>query len=296
MTTPGSIASPGWRENSAAVAVLTFAMDGETPILAAGRRHAGNAMAMTHQQFEPRVGVPRLLALLADYGLRATFFVPGLTAERFPAAVAAVAEAGHEVAHHSYSHRPPTGLTELEDRAEFERGLQSLESLGVTPSGYRAPMWAATWRTPSLVKEYGMTYDSSLMDDDRPYVIETDRGDLAEVPPSWSLDDWEQYAYLPDPMIGYNIESPAKAVQMWTGELDAMRRHGCLFVLTNHGFLSGRAGRAEGLRELIEHALACGDVTFATAHEVAASVLADPAAVRREHDPYEPDPDVYPAW
>ena len=89
---------PWWLGSHACAAVLTFALDGETPILAAGRRHAGNAMAMTHQQFEPRVAVPRLLALLADYDVFATFFVPGLTAERWPAMVSAVAEAGHEVA------------------------------------------------------------------------------------------------------------------------------------------------------------------------------------------------------
>src|SRR5262249_27555084 len=157
-------AGPRWLRGHACAAVLTFALDGETPILAAGRRHAANAMAMTHQQFEPRVAVPRLLALLADYDVSATFFVPGLTAERWPAMVSAVAGAGHEVPHHSYSRRPPTDPPEAEERAEFERGLAALAKLGISPAGFRAPMWAATWRTPQLVGEYGLAYDSSLMD------------------------------------------------------------------------------------------------------------------------------------
>jgi peptidoglycan/xylan/chitin deacetylase (PgdA/CDA1 family) len=278
------------------VALLTFALDGETPILAMGRRYSEYAMAMTHQAFEPRVAVPRLLALLDDYDLQATFFVPGLVAERWPGMVTSVAEAGHEVAHHSYSHRPPTDLSAAEDRAEFERGLGALDALGIKPRGYRAPMWAATWRTPELVREFGMAYDSSLMDDDRPYLINTNRGDLVEVPPHWSLDDWEQYAYLADPHIGFNIESPDKALGMWRAELDAMRRHHCLFVLTNHAFLSGRAGRVEGLRALIEYALGTGDVAFDTAAGIAARVASDPRAERRQHQPYQPDPEVYPQW
>jgi hypothetical protein len=54
-------------------AVLTFALDGETPVLAAGRRYAEHAMVMSHQAFESQVGLPRLLELLASYSAPATF-------------------------------------------------------------------------------------------------------------------------------------------------------------------------------------------------------------------------------
>ena len=52
-------------------AVLSFDVDAESAILAVGRRYADHAMAMTHQAFGPRVGVPRILALLPEYGLPA---------------------------------------------------------------------------------------------------------------------------------------------------------------------------------------------------------------------------------
>lgn len=276
-------------------AVLTFAMDAETPILALGGRYADHAMAMTHQAFGPRVGIPRLLRLLAEYGLPATFFVPGYAADHWPNAVAAILEANHEVGHHSYSHRPPTTLSPREDRYEFERGLESLDRVGVRPAGYRAPMWAATWHTAGLVREHGMVYDSSLMDDDRPYVIGTGHGEIAEIPPHWSLDDWEQYAYLAEPAIGAHIEPPDKVVSLWTAELDGMRRHGGLFVLTCHAFLSGRASRVEGLRRLIEHALDSGAVRFGTACDVARQTLADPTTARRTHRRPAVDPSIYPS-
>jgi peptidoglycan-N-acetylglucosamine deacetylase len=283
-----------WLRGSAALAVLSFDVDAESAILARGRRYADHAMVMTHQAYGPLVGVPRLLELLDDFGLRATFFIPGLTADRYPQAVEQIAAAGHEIGHHSYSHRSPVDLGEAGERQDFERALEALERRGVRPGGHRSALWEASWRTPALVAEYGLAYDSTLMDDDKPYLLETPSGTIAELPPHWSLDDWEQYAYLPRPEIGTNIESPEKVLDLWTNELDAMRRHGCLFMLTNHPFLSGRPGRLETLRRLVEHALGRGDVEFVTAGEVAARVREDAEATTRTLRPVEVDAATYP--
>jgi hypothetical protein len=65
-------------------------------------------------------------------------------------------------------------------------------------------------------------------------------------------------------------------------------------MLTNHPFLSGRPGRVETLRRLVEHALDRGDVEFATAAEVAARVRADPGAVTRTLRPVQVDAATYP--
>ncbi|MDP8901858.1 MAG: polysaccharide deacetylase [Actinomycetota bacterium] len=278
----------------AAAVSLTFDVDAESPILAEGRRYADHAMVMTHQAYGPRVGVPRILDLLAGYSLTATFFVPGLTAERYPDTLGRILEAGHEVGHHSYSHRKPVALTEDEERADFERALAVLERLGVRPQGHRSALWAATWRSPALVAEYGLLYDSTLMDDDRPYVLETGKGEIVELPPHWSLDDWEQYAYLPEPDIGGIIEAPEKVLSMWKAELDAMRLYGCLFMLTCHPFLSGRPSRVENLRRLIEHALTSGDVEILNAGEIARRALEDPNLPRRKLSPVRVDPATYP--
>jgi peptidoglycan/xylan/chitin deacetylase (PgdA/CDA1 family) len=277
-------------------AVLSFDVDAESAILASGRRYAEHAMVMTHQAFGPRVGVPRILGLLAEYQLPATFFVPGLTAERYPQTVSAILDAGHEVAHHSWSHRSAVDLTPDEERADFERALAVLEGLGVEVRGYRAALWEATWRTPGLIAEHGLLYDSSLMDDDRPYILQTDEGDIVELPPFWGLDDWEQYAFLPRPNIGTTIKSPVAVAELWIHELDAMRRHGCLFMLTCHPFLSGRAGRLEALRMLIEAALERGDVDFRSGLEVALAARDEPATPRRRLEPTIIDSADYPQW
>jgi peptidoglycan-N-acetylglucosamine deacetylase len=271
-------------------ACLTFDVDAEAPILAESGRYARNLGVMSHQAYGPLVGVPRILELLREYSLPATFFVPGWTADRYPQTVEAILAAGHEVGHHSYAHFSPFAQTEAEERADFERALASLRAVGAEPVGFRCPSWEPGWRTPALVAEHGLQYDSSLMDSDKPYVLETGAGEIVELPVHWALDDWEQYAYIPDPPFRSAIESPQKVLDLWLSELDAMRRHDCLFVLTCHPFLSGRPHRVEVLRTLIEHAVAAGDVEFKACHEVAAMNWPD----RRSLVPVEVDPLVYP--
>jgi len=272
----------GWLGASAALAILSFDVDADAPILVEGRRHAQNPVAMSHQAYGPLVGVPRLLDLLAEYSLPATFFVPGVTAERYPKTVERIAAAGHEVGHHGYSHRSPLHLGEAAERADLERGLAALERAGVRPEGYRTPSWEPSERTFDLLAEHGLRYDSSLMDDDRPYVLETAHGQLAELPPHWSLDDWNQYMYLPEPRSGSGtIQPPSRAAALWREELDGMRRHRCLFVLTMHPFLSGRPGRVEALRGLVEHALDAGDVEFVSCAEAARRAFDDESLRRR---------------
>ena len=275
-------------------AILSFDVDAETPILVEGRRYADNAGVMSHQAYGPLVGVPRILALLAEYSLPATFFVPGLTAERYPQTMEEILAAGHEVGHHSYAHFSPFDQDEAAERADFERALAALDRFGVRPEGFRCPSWEPTWRTPALVAGYGLAYDSSLMDSDRPYLLETPAGELVELPVHWSLDDWEQYAYLPRPPFKSPIESPEKVLDLWTSELDAMRRYGCLFVLTCHPFLSGRPHRVEVLRALIEHALAAGDVEFVEGREAARRAREEPGTPRRTLEPVTVEPGLYP--
>ncbi|HKC20886.1 MAG TPA: polysaccharide deacetylase [Gaiellaceae bacterium] len=275
-------------------AILSFDVDAETPILVEGRRYADNAGVMSHQAYGPLVGVPRILDLLQEYRLPATFFVPGLTAERYPDAVEQILAAGHELGHHSYAHFSPIDQDEAAERSDFERALEALARFDVEPKGFRCPSWEPQWRTPALVAEFGLEYDSSLMDADVPYLLETPAGDIVELPVHWSLDDWEQYAYLPRPPFKGPIESPQKVLDLWISELDAMRRHGCLFVLTCHPFLSGRPHRVEVLRKLVEHALETNDVEFVEAREAARRARDDDGLPRRRLEPVVVDENVYP--
>lgn len=264
-----------WRGDAKAVALLTFDFDAESPILAEGERYAEDLSTMSHQAYGPKVGVPRILDLLANHEVEATFFVPGMTAERWPGPVEKILEAGHEVALHGHSHRRLPGMPEDEQMADLERGLAALARLGVEPVGYRAPYWQLTRTTLEALSQHGIRYDSSLMDEDRPYRLTTSGGEIAELPVHWSLDDWEQYAFLPDPDIGQRIENPRDVAEIWKGELDAMRHTGSLCVLTCHPFLSGRPSRIRAIEDFVSFARECGDVSFSRADRLADAVLQD---------------------
>lgn len=286
--------STPWHGGAAAVATLTFDVDAETPILAQGRHYADHLMTMSHQSYGPDVGVPRILDMLDEMGVPATFFIPGWVAQHRPGLAALIVERGHEVAHHSYSHRSPVTMTAAEERADFARAMDVFAAQGIQISGHRAALWGASRQTPDLIAEYGLAYDSSLMGDDRPYRIGTGAAPIVELPVHWSLDDWEQYAYLPDPHIGAVIESPVKVAEMWRAELDAMRHYRCLFNLCVHPFLSGRPSRLIALRGLIEYALGHGDVHFARCRDLAQQVNGDNTILPRVLTPPTPSPDVYP--
>jgi peptidoglycan-N-acetylglucosamine deacetylase len=260
-----------WPPGVSAAACLTFDMDAEAAVLTADISSIGRMTPMSHQSYGPLVGVPRILALLKRHDITATFFIPGYSAHRYPEVVRAVAEAGHEIAHHSYFHENTIGMDEKTEADMIDLGLRALHDVaGVRPEGYRAPMWEMNFHTPKLLAERGFRYDSSLMDSDHPYVLAVEgAGPLVEVPVSWGLDDWEQYAFLPDLIGSGVIESPAKALEMWTLELAAMHRLGAAFVLCCHPFLSGRPSRAEALERLIERMKALDGLWITTVGEVA---------------------------
>jgi len=107
-----------------------------------------------------------LLEGLERLSLKATFFVLGLTAKRYPELVQEVAAAGHEIACHGYNHRPLYLQSPREAREDLARSSELLAELcGAPPLGYRAPAFSLTARsswTLELLAELGFRYDCSL--------------------------------------------------------------------------------------------------------------------------------------
>ena len=276
-----------WPEGYRAAASFTFDVDAESCVLAHDPRSVSRMSLMSHQAYGPRVAVPKLLGILRRQGIRATFFVPGFTAECYPDMVRKIVDAGHEIGHHGYLHEQMQGISREEEASYLDRGLEALHNVaGVTPVGYRAPWWEMNWHTPGLLAERGFRYDSSLLDGDFPYRFRVDPGsadDLVEVPVDWALDDWEQYAFYPGWTGSGVIESPAKATELWMLEAQAQHRAGGCWVLTNHPFISGRPSRAYALEQLIESVKAL-DGMWVTALEDIARHAAASCTQIRTHD------------
>ncbi len=153
------------------------------------------------EQFESRVenNTEKLLGLLDQGGVHATFFILGWVAERYPSLVRRIASAGHEVASHGYAHELITAQTPIAFREDIRKAKGILESILQQPVlGYRAPSFSITkdtmWAIQILVEE-GYVYDSSIFPvvhdrygvpsaNPQLHQLSTPAGLLWEVPPS----------------------------------------------------------------------------------------------------------------
>jgi polysaccharide deacetylase family protein (PEP-CTERM system associated) len=153
-------------------------------------------------------GLWRLLDLLAEAGAHGTFFVLGWVAERHPALVREIADAGHEIASHGWDHRRVTDQETLPFRRSVRDTRDLLEQLvGRAVTGFRAPSFSIVpgheWALEVLLEE-GYRYDSSLFPIRRPggrygypdspvdpYWLSLPQGRLAELPPATlSVGGW----------------------------------------------------------------------------------------------------------
>lgn len=152
--------------------------------------------------FESRVerNTHRILDLLDEYGIKATFFVLGWVAEYYPKLVRDIYNRGHEVGSHGYNHRLIYDLTLQEFRDDLRRSKSIIEdAIGQRIIGYRATSYSITrqtlWALDLLIEE-GFLYDSSIFPiyHDRYGYPEFSRfavtvqrpggGNILEVPPS----------------------------------------------------------------------------------------------------------------
>ena len=108
----------------------------------------------------------RLLEVLGHQRVRATFFILGLVAEKYPQLVTKIAEAGHEIGTHGFSHTPVFLQTPEEFRLDLQRSIAVLRELTDQPIvGYRAPDFSITkesWWALEVLREEGLRYDSSV--------------------------------------------------------------------------------------------------------------------------------------
>jgi len=108
----------------------------------------------------------RLLDLLNSHNVRATWFVLGWVADRYPDLIQEIFASGHEIACHSHFHRRVDTLGRDRFRKDTEMAVNAiLKATGVLPYGYRAPSWSINSSVPwafETLAEIGFLYDSSV--------------------------------------------------------------------------------------------------------------------------------------
>lgn len=255
---------------------LTVALTVDHDALSDGVRRGDSVVKLSHAEFGPRVGAPRLLELFARESIPTTWFVPGHTLETFPGQVEQVVAGGHELATHGWFHEDFAELSRDEAREVLERSRDAAARIaGTAPQGFRAPYWSLGAGTLELVEVAGYRYDSSLMAGDaRPYrVRHGDRHSVAdgttwgresalwEVPVYWAMDDWPHFE-PGDRRDG--LSAPSKVLEIWTEELRWAAEHepAGLVMVTVHPECIGRGHRMRLLERFIEECRRLDGVAF----------------------------------
>jgi peptidoglycan/xylan/chitin deacetylase (PgdA/CDA1 family) len=223
---------------------ITFDNLGEVADLERGRWPAdaplGGHASVTH-------ALPRILDLLDEVGLRATFFVEGLNAELYPDTLRELDAAGHEVAYHGWRHEPWAGLEPAAERDSLERGVRAMDALGLRPVGFRPPGGELTPATPGLLRELGFTYCSPEAGAAAPL------DGIAVLPFRWPLVD--AFHYLPhfgelrERLLGSPAPQPPSRLR---AEIEAALGGDGFVALLFHPFLLDDDERFAVLRDALQ--------------------------------------------
>jgi peptidoglycan/xylan/chitin deacetylase (PgdA/CDA1 family) len=234
--------------------LLTFDLDGET---AWEELQPGAPYWITQGGYGPRKGVYRIMDLLDEYNIKGTFCVVGKTAERYPEAVKAIVDRGHELACHGYTHKGYCDMEPMDERRDIIKSRKILEKFtGDKILGHRTPRWRPSEKTREYLMELGFLWNSDYMgaEDSFYNVINGKKSSLLEIPVAYNLDDWTFF---------YDWGSTIKeTVDVWRIEFEARYLDRSMFCLTNHPQVTGRPSRLKTLEGFIEYARRYDDVEY----------------------------------
>jgi peptidoglycan/xylan/chitin deacetylase (PgdA/CDA1 family) len=268
-----SLAPARWPGGARAAVAISFDADHETPAMRDGKTSPG---VLAQGTYGSRAAVPRILGMLKDREIPATFFIPAVSALLHPDEVRQYVEHGHEVALHGWIHERNLLLPAAAERDLAFRAADVLEKLtGARPAGVRTPSWDFSPHTLGVIRELGLLYDSSLMADDEPYEL-LERGEptgIVELPVDWIRDDAAYF--LMDRYTALRPYTPPRdVVGIWREEFLGAYENRGVFQLTMHPHVIGHRSRLRVLTELLDEIAAHDDLWYATHEQIARHVLA----------------------
>jgi peptidoglycan/xylan/chitin deacetylase (PgdA/CDA1 family) len=154
---------------------------------------------LTHQEYGPRVGIFRVLDVLARYGMPPTVAMDALTAEHYPYLVHHGLQRGCEIIGHGMaaSRMITSKMSEQAERDYIHAAVATLtRATGKAPLGWFSPEYGESPRTPALLAQAGIQYVCDWVNDEQPYRLTTPQGELFALPILLELDDvhamWER--------------------------------------------------------------------------------------------------------
>lgn len=219
--------------------------------------------AYTQAEYGPQTGIWRILRLLEEQNVTATFLTCGGIAERYPDAVKAIAAKGHEIAGHGYHHETARDLTKDQEKKIIERTTAVIQALtGKRPLGWRSCTQSAN--SLELLIAQGYLWNSNSFSFDLPFVWVKGKRRILELPRQ-PFGDGRLYGRR-------DSGTPQAALNVWKSLFDELYQESktapayCPFQL--HPYISSRPGRAMALAELIQYMKKHPKVWFATGSDI----------------------------
>jgi peptidoglycan/xylan/chitin deacetylase (PgdA/CDA1 family) len=256
-----------WPSDARIAVALTFDFQGGEDVkpLANGKI---NHEEYTQAEYGPNTAVWRIVRILEEQGVKATFLTCGWIAERYPEAVKTIVAKGHEVAGHGYHHEVARDMTEEEETEVMQRTTDIIQR----NSGRRPVGWRSCTQSPNsleLLMKHGYLWNSNSFSHDLPFLWEDGPRRLVELPRQ-PFGDGRSYGQR-------DSGNPVDTLVIWKGLFDELyeesKRQPMFCPFQFHPYISGRPGRASTLQRIIEHMKRSEGVWFATGGEVASWCL-----------------------
>jgi peptidoglycan/xylan/chitin deacetylase (PgdA/CDA1 family) len=229
------------------------------------RRGTRNLVVESHYEYGSRVGHWRILDLLRECNIPASYFAVSSALEKHPDAARSIVDEGHEVVSHGARW---IDYDTVDCETESNHMLHSLDVIerlcGVRPVGWYTGRVSVNTR--ALAQKHGLLYDCDAYNDDLPYWTQVNNHSHLVLPYSFDCNDM-RFASAP----GFN--TPDDFIGHLQRNLDCLRResttHPKMMSIGLHLRLAGRPARAQALREFLLRAVEHDDIWFCRRQDIA---------------------------
>lgn len=209
-----------------------------------------NLSVIMDRQFGERVGIFEIMDLLKREEIKATFWLNGVTVERFPQVAREILEHGHELASETYTHDYSFMKTPEQDRADIHKCVAAFQkAVGVRPLGYISPGHLPTDSTPAILAEEGYLYWSDPSQEELPYTLKVNGRNLVIMSNGMGVSDYTTFRD--------EGKTFRQVVEMWKDAFDWLYDKGSTYptrmAVSMHPYLVGRPYRIKVLQEFIQY-------------------------------------------
>jgi len=232
---------------------------------------APSVRAWSQRDYGNRVGIWRIMNVLARYGIRASATVNSDICDHHPQIIAEAVKLGWELLGHNRTNTQRlNAVPPEEERALIRHVLDRIgQESGTRPVGWLGAALAESWSTLEHLIDEKCLYVADWVNDDQPYLMTVNGKQIVSVPYSYEIND--------SPHIYYRFGSADEFERMIKRQFDVLYREseqsGRVMAICLHPFVIGVPHRIDSLDRALEHIRRHDDVWFATGTEIARHYL-----------------------